>query len=110
MVMGLRSLLPATWWIGSPALLPFTLIIGFLVVRKLRRFTLVASFGVVALIIITVIGMVHGSAPNSALGSAFTSWPLVFFGTIMLTEPSTTPPRLWSQVAYGILVGGLFGS
>jgi ferredoxin-NADP reductase len=34
--------------------------------------------------------------------------PLVFFATIMFTEPQTTPPTKFLQVTYGVLVGVLF--
>ena len=40
----------------------------------------------------------------------FTSWPIVFFGTIMLTEPLTAPTKLQWRLVYGALVGILFGS
>jgi len=39
----------------------------------------------------------------------FTSWPIIFLGTIMLTEPLTTPPTRKLQIGYATIVGLLFG-
>ena len=36
------------------------------------------------------------------------STPLVFFATVMLTEPLTTPPTTALRIPYGILTGILF--
>jgi ferredoxin-NADP reductase len=36
------------------------------------------------------------------------SWPLLFMGTIMLTEPLTMPPRYRLQLIYGVIVGVIF--
>lgn len=38
------------------------------------------------------------------------SWPLLFFGTIMLTEPYTMPHKRNLQILFGMLVGILFGA
>ncbi len=87
----------ASWWIGSRTLLPIVAIFGFLVVRKLRRQTMVLVFLVVASLFAALQGL-----PLSML---WLSGPLVFFATIMFTEPLTTPPGKRSQFFYAILVG-----
>ncbi len=86
-----------TWWVGSGYMLPVTLIVGLLIVRKLRRFYLFFSFITVAVLF-----------NLSEVSSIFLSWPLIFFGTIMLTEPLSTPPTHRLQIVYGALVGALF--
>jgi ferredoxin-NADP reductase len=110
LILGLTSWLPATWWIGSPALLPFTVVLGLLVLRKTRRFQLFASFLVASLVVAISLGFAHHQSMGYILSTAFKSSPLIFLGTIMLTEPSTTPPRVWQQRIYGLLVGALFTS
>jgi len=97
----------ATWWIGTLYMLPFVLIGGLLVTRKIHRFDLVISFAIVALITIILTGSTQmGIIPT--LEMTFVSTPLVFFTLIMLTEPLTTPPTMWRRVAYGALTGALF--
>lgn len=86
-----------TWWVGSAYMLIPVLILGLLVVRKLRRFYLFLSFLVVAILF-----------NLNDVPSLFLSWPLIFFGTIMLTEPLSTPPTHRLQIVYGALVGALF--
>lgn len=95
----------ASWWVGTLAMLPFVTVGGLLVTRKLRHFDLVLSFLAVALL---AIGAGHLSSAGvfaATLGNALTSTPLVFFATVMLTEPLTTPPTRNLRIAYGALTG-----
>jgi len=100
----------ATWWVGSAVLLPFTLILGLLIVRKIRRVKMFLVFIVASIITILFFGILAGSDPVILLLETITSWPLIFFGTIMLTEPLTTPLTTALRWQYAILVGFLFGS
>lgn len=115
-VMPLIFGLGATWWVGSLAMLPVVAVVGFLIARKIHRFALVLSFIAAAvlsigftsfnagLIVITPAGI------GQLLLEIVTSWPIFFFGTIMLTEPLTTPATKKLQIIYGVIVGFLFGS
>ncbi len=110
-ILGMLGNGDALWWIGSDVLLPVAAIIGFLIVRKIRRFKMVLSFLVVAVISITLVGvLINNVPPLEAVTQAFTSWPLIFFATVMLTEPLTTPPRNKLRIMYASLVGILFGA
>jgi ferredoxin-NADP reductase len=101
----------AIWWVGSDVLLPVVIIIGFLIVRKIRRFQMVFTFLAVALAMICFVGVVFNKvALLNAFTEAFTSWPLLFFATIMFTEPWTSPHRHTLRMIYAVLVGILFGS
>ena len=100
----------AIWWVGSSVLLPFTLILGLLVVRKIRRFEVFGTFLVISLITLIMIGVGSGEQTTDILSQAFVSWPLLFFGSIMLTEPATIPPAKHWQLVYGAIVGVLFSS
>ena len=97
----------ATWWVGGNLqLLPVVLIGGFLIVRKIQRFDLIASFSVA-----TVITIAATSAPSdfmqsvvqTALHSSF-----FFLAFVMLTEPLTTPPNRIMRIIYGAIVGFFF--
>jgi ferredoxin-NADP reductase len=98
----------AIWWVAMPLLLPFVAVLGLLMVRKLRRFDLLLSFAIAAIVVYVGRSVVEGVNLVTALQQFFTSWPLVFFGTIMLTEPQTMPPVSSDRVVYGALVGFLF--
>ncbi len=108
-VLGLFGSGLALWWVATPVLLPFTILIGLAIVRKIRRFTLLLAFLVTA--VASIFFTFWSFTPNISelLRTIFASFPLVFFGTVMLTEPLTTPPTRWGQIAYGALVGILFG-
>ena len=92
----------ALWWVATPLLFPFVVIFGLLVVRKLRRFHLVFPFFVTACLVAFFRG--------EQLSVFVLSWPLIFFGTMMLTEPRTAPSKRRDQILYGIFVGALFAS
>ncbi len=86
----------ASWWVGVPAMFPFVLVGGFLIIKKIQRFDIFLVFlGITAL----------GSFSN--FFSVLYASPLLFFSTVMLTEPLTSPPQKWARVLYGALVGVL---
>ena len=80
----------ATWWAGgSIVLLPFVFFGGLLIVRKIRRFDLVASFSIVALV--TILATSGGNYMTPLTQALFYS-PFFFLAFVMLTEPLTMPP------------------
>jgi ferredoxin-NADP reductase len=79
-----------------------------LVVRKLRRFDLVLSFLGVSLGTTLALGLFSGQNLLAAFQNIFLYSPLVFFASVILTEPLTTPPTRRGRMAYGALVGFLF--
>jgi ferredoxin-NADP reductase len=98
----------ASWWIGTAWMLPFAAIGGFLIARKLRRFDLVLSFLAGAAASVLATAALKGGDLLGSLSELIISSPAVFFATIMLTEPLTTPPTRRLRIAYGALVGLLF--
>jgi ferredoxin-NADP reductase/Na+-translocating ferredoxin:NAD+ oxidoreductase RnfD subunit len=88
----------ASWWVGNASILPILAIGGFLVVRKIKRWDMVLSFLITAMILIG-----HGRWVRSIADT-----PLIFFAAIMLTEPLTTPPTRILRIIYGVLVGLMF--
>jgi glycine betaine catabolism B len=99
----------AIWWVGTPVMLPITIIVGFLTVRKIRRFNLFFSYLIAAYFSILLFAYLNNVRGIDLFTQQFTSWPLIYFGAFMLTEPLTTPPTKKLQIIYGILVGILFG-
>jgi ferredoxin-NADP reductase/Na+-translocating ferredoxin:NAD+ oxidoreductase RnfD subunit len=98
---------PAVWWVGGNlALLPFVLVGGLLLVRKLQRFDMVLSFGAAALITVALTsaaGDYAGAIVQTLLHSSF-----FFLAFVMLTEPLTAPPTRALRIIYAALVGFLF--
>jgi Na+-transporting NADH:ubiquinone oxidoreductase subunit NqrB len=98
---------PASWWVGGNLpLLSIVLIGGILIVRKLRRFDLVSTFIVVALV--TILATTDPSQNWTALTQTLGSSPLLFFAFVMLTEPLTAPTMRWARIAFAAIVGFLF--
>ncbi len=95
------------WWVGSLSLLPFVTLFGFLVVRKIRKMELFGVFLAVSMGTGFVAGYLDGATTGEIFNSLIVSGPLIFFGTIMLTEPFTTPGTRKYQIVYAALVGFL---
>lgn len=95
----------ASWWIGTAVLLPFVIVGGLLVVRKIRREHMVISFFITTLLataLFTWFG--HGNVLTTLKQTALTS-PVFFLGFVMLTEPLTSPGTRGKQMWFGALVG-----
>lgn len=101
-ILDLLGISIVSWWVATPWLLPVVLVFGLMVVRKVRRFEEVGAFTVAAIVVALI-----QHVPFTML---FLSWPLVFFGTMMLTEPRTAPSMKRDQILYGAGIGVLFMS
>ncbi len=99
--------LAASWWVASSILFIPTLLVGILVVRKIRRFRLFFSFFAAALLSLIVFAIFKRVSLIETIQSSFFSWPLLFMGSIMVTEPFTTPPNRKLQTVYGSFIGFL---
>lgn len=97
----------ATWWVGGNLpLLPFVFFGGLLIVRKIRRFDLVISFSVVALL--TILLTTDSKNVLTPLTQTLLNSPFFFLAFVMLTEPLTMPPTRTLRIIYGAIVGLLF--
>jgi ferredoxin-NADP reductase/Na+-translocating ferredoxin:NAD+ oxidoreductase RnfD subunit len=112
-LVGISLLSPehaATWWVSAPVMLPFILVGGFLLLRKLQRWNMVLIFLSVYFLIIGVGSILT----TSSLISVITLWqksilysPIFFFSFVMLTEPLTSPANQ-KQRGYFSMVTALF--
>lgn len=97
----------ASWWIGNRHMAALLFIGGLLVLRKTRRFEMALIFGFVYLFYI--FASLHLSL--SLLGGwhqlylDIAATPLLFFGTVMLTEPLTSPTKQRNLLIFGVVVG-----
>ncbi len=109
-ILGLLGSGLAFWWVGSTVLTPAVVVIGLLIVQKIRRFPLFFVFTGASLATIALFGLAQGNSVPELWWEALTAWPLLFFATVMLTEPTTMPATKKLQLVYGVMVGLLFGS
>jgi len=98
----------ASWWVGNAAMLPFVLVGGILVVRKIGRSDLVLSFLIATVTTSLVLSLFGGNNIINDFQNIIFLTPLFFFAFLILTEPLTTPPTHKSRIVYGVLVGFLF--
>jgi glycine betaine catabolism B len=97
---------PATWWVGGNLLLlPFVLIGGLLVTRKVQRFDMVGTY-ILANLAVTAATTSPGMY-GEALKQSILYSPLLFAGFAMLTEPLTAAHAKWPRLVYGVIVGAL---
>ncbi|MGH7239540.1 MAG: RnfABCDGE type electron transport complex subunit D, partial [Candidatus Saccharimonadales bacterium] len=97
----------ASWWIGTAVLLPFVLVGGVLLTRKIRRWNMVGTYLIVTFAATAIYTLAsHGDVATSMKQAALSS-PVFFLGFIMLTEPLTSPATRNKQSWYGALVGAL---
>lgn len=107
-ILAISGLGAATWWVGSSVLLLPVVIIGLLMVRKVRWSWLFLSFIIVSAVSIFTTAFLQGLDLDEVLLASVFSGPLIFFGAVMLTEPATAPPTRSKQIIYGALVGALY--
>ena len=109
LILGLFGSGLVVWWVGTPYLALPVLILGLLILRKLHRFHMFGSFAITSFVILLIMNFVSLGQSVMFAKEVFLSWPLLFFGMVMLTEPLTTPPTHRLQIIYGVIVGFLFG-
>jgi ferredoxin-NADP reductase len=107
-ILGVFGSAESIWWVATSSMLPMTAVLGTLVIRKIRRTELAVSFFVTTLVIMFIESNPGIFGLVDFLSLSLSSWPLIFLGTIMLSEPLTTPPTRKLQIIYGALVGILF--
>jgi ferredoxin-NADP reductase len=98
----------ASWWVGTPSMMPFVLLGGLLVARKIARLDLVVSFLAAAGAVTLGASLAKGTGVLPAAGQFLADTPILFFAFVMLTEPLTSPPARTPRIVYGAMVGFLF--
>jgi ferredoxin-NADP reductase len=98
----------ASWWVGTAGMLPFVLLGGLLIARKLRQEDMVWIFCGTALVGVCLITLMEGRSVFTALSQLLIQSPLFFFAFIMLTEPLTAPPIKMLRRLYAVLTGIFF--
>jgi ferredoxin-NADP reductase len=105
-VSGLMFSHYASWWVGTATLAPLVFVGGILIMRKMKRFVMVAVFMLVYLAILH--HQFDGAPPLHTLWLSLSGSAVMFFAYIMLLEPLTTPDRIHNYVPYSVLVAVLY--
>ncbi len=106
-VLSMTGLYTFSWWAANPTLFIPLLILGILIVMKIRKWVPVLAFVGVSLVIYLAEAMSYGDVFTSSLRTFFMSWPTLFLAFFMLTEPFTMPAKKDAQFLYGGVVGFL---
>jgi glycine betaine catabolism B len=101
-LLGISS---ASWWVGTPILSLVVLTGGLLLVRKIQRFHMISTFFLLYAVVIAFYSIFNRLDALEVLFATFSSSPILFFAFVMLTEPSTAPPRQIHRTFYGGLIG-----
>lgn len=96
-IASIAGLAYAGWWVATPAMIPATIIAGALILNRVKKVAVSSLFVVVAVVSL----LIQGTDPITAL----VSWPILFLGAIMLSEPLTLPPRAQQQYIVAVVVG-----
>lgn len=107
MALSASGLYTFSWWVGNPTLFIPLIILGGLVVMKVRKWTPVLWFIGVGLAMYLFEAWRYGDVLSESIVTYFMSGPALFLAFFMLTEPFTMPPTKPLQAFYGGLVGGL---
>ena len=97
----------ASWWVGTATLLPFVLIGGLLITRKIRRERMIITFFAATTASTILYSIISKVSVMSGLHNMILISPLFFLGFVMLSEPLTSPPTVKKQAWYGAIVGFL---
>ena len=81
----------ASWWVGTPAMVPFVLVGGLLVARKIARLDLVSSFLAVACAVILGPELAKGAVFVPAIGRFLADTPVLFFAFVIVGSSNAWP-------------------
>lgn len=107
-LVSLTTIGATTWWIGSSTVWPITAVVGLAIIYKVRRLSMSVIALVVAVVLQAIVFKLHGLDLGDVMKNALFASPLIFMGSIMLTEPATMPPRRLQQMIFGALVAVLY--
>lgn len=105
-IIGFTSLGSASWWVATPSLAWVVLATALVAVYKSKQWRIFLTFLVVSTSLLSII-LLQNDVPLFDIPVLLLSWPLLFLGGIMLTEPLTLPSRKWQLYVEGALVGVL---
>ena len=104
LLVSLVGLVVPTWWVGTPALLPFVAVGALIVLFRVRHLGIAAVYLAVALAVGLVTFLQFGAGVPDAVAFILGSSPVVFVAGFMVVEPLTLAPRRWQQFGIAAIV------
>jgi glycine betaine catabolism B len=98
----------AAWWLATAWLLPVTIVLGFAVLYRTRRYLMAIVFVIAVFFLTFWVYGGNGAPLAQTLLEPFTTFSTIFFASFMLSEPLTMPPHRWQQLVEALLVAVIF--
>ena len=98
----------AAWWLATKWLLPVTIVLGFAVLYRTRRYLMAIVFIVAVFFLTFWVYGGNGTELGLTLLEPFTTFSTIFFASFMLSEPLTMPPHRWQQLVEALIVAVVF--
>jgi ferredoxin-NADP reductase len=92
------------WWVATPPLAPLIIVGGLLVAYRAGVMTTVGVFVAVAFIALGARLLLSGEPVDATVWLMVTSYPVLFLGLFMLTEPLTLPAKQWQHYVVATVV------
>lgn len=90
----------AMWWVGSSYMFPLVLVFALVALRKQRKFIVAGVFLIVSYVVLYLnYGKYYPDIFNFLYETTL-NWPLLFFVSIMVTEPFTLPKKKTQEYIY----------
>lgn len=93
------------WWVATPPLTPLIIVGGLLVAYRAGALKPVGVFVAVAFVALAARLLGSGEPLGLTVWLIVTSYPVLFLGLFMLTEPLTLPIRRWQHYVVAVVVG-----
>jgi glycine betaine catabolism B len=99
----------ASWWVGTMPLTLFVILGGFLIAYRIKRVRTVSAFiAAYVIFFFTLSGLALSAQDNlQLLETILLHSPLIFFATVMLVEPATSPKAPRFRYAFALTVAAI---
>lgn len=105
LVASLFGLTVGFWWIATPFLTPVILIAGVLVAYRSGNARMVSLFLAIGLVLLIGRLAISGEPLDQTLYLVATSYPVLFMGLFMVSEPLTQPTRWFDSAMTAAVMG-----
>lgn len=103
-VLGISGIIYPTWWIANKWTFIPIIIVAFLIIKKIRRGEIFFVYMFSVIILGIIFGNINSISIYDSLSVLLISSPFIFFGSVMLIEPSTLPDKRINQIIYAFVV------
>ncbi len=95
----------ASWWVGTAVMLPFVIVGGIVIARKVRSEQMIGIFLLATTLTTAILTLATGGNLGIELKNMILYSSVFFLGFVMLTEPYTSPTTQKFKIWYAVIVG-----